>query len=72
MAVSLESRIAELERQVAHLQEQQKARMAPGGREWLDDLYGAFAGDPVFERAMKLGREYRKSLRPRGRRKAGS
>lgn len=70
MAVSLESRIAELERQVAHLTKQQKARGAAGGREWLDDLYGAFAGDAVFKRAMKLGRTYRQSLRPRGKRKS--
>jgi hypothetical protein len=70
MAVSLEKRVAELERQVARLQEQQRAGMsAPAGREWLDDLYGAFAGDPVFEQAMTLGRKYRQSLRPRGRRK---
>ena len=37
------------------------------GREWLDDLYVAFAGDAIFERAMKLGRQYRKSLRPASR-----
>lgn len=40
---------------------------AASGREWLDDLHGAFAGDPIFEQAMKLGREYRRSLRPRSR-----
>lgn len=50
MAVSLEKRVAELERQVARLQEPQRTGMsAPAGREWVDDLYGAFAGDPVFE-----------------------
>lgn len=72
MAASLESRVAELERQLARLQKRQRARTKSSGREWLEDLYGAFAGDPVFERAMKLGQAYRKSLRPRGRRKRGS
>jgi hypothetical protein len=67
MATSLENRVEELERQVARLKQQQAANTAPGSRGWLDDLYGAFAGDAVFERAMKLGREYRRSLRPRGR-----
>ena len=30
-----------------------------------DVVWGAFAGDPIFLEAMKLGREYRESLRPR-------
>ena len=38
------------------------------GREWLDDLYGRFAGDPIFAHAMKLGAKYRQSLRPARRR----
>ena len=63
MAVTLEQRISALEKQVAHLQ-QQHTQSAPAGREWLADLDGAFAGDPIFEQAMKLGRKYRKSTRP--------
>jgi hypothetical protein len=31
----------------------------------LDEIYGAFARDPHFEEAMRLGREYRESLRPK-------
>lgn len=66
MPSTLENRVKELERQVARLREQQAAQASAGnGREWLDDLYGAFAGDAVFEGAMKLGRDYRKSQRPR-------
>ena len=30
-----------------------------------DIVWGAFAGDPMFLEAMKLGREYRESLRPK-------
>jgi hypothetical protein len=63
MSVNLEDRVAVLEGQVASLQKRQKSR-APARQEWLDDLYGKFAGDPIFEQAMKLGRKYRKSLRP--------
>jgi hypothetical protein len=66
MSLKLEKRVAELERQVARLQEQ--AKRAPNPRAWIDDLYGKFAGDTIFEQAMKLGRDYRKSLRPRRRR----
>ena len=64
--VTLQQRVAALERQVASLQQRQKPN-APAGREWLDDLYGAFAGDAIFQQAMKLGRSYRNSLRPRSR-----
>ena len=30
-----------------------------------DIVWGAFAGDPIYLEAMKLGREYRESLRPK-------
>ena len=64
MASNLEKRVAALEQKVAQLQKHQQQEL-PSGREWLDDLYGKFAHDPIFERAMKLGRKYRQSLRPR-------
>jgi hypothetical protein len=60
MSAKLETRVAALEKQVAHLQQQQSN--GPAGREWLDDLYGKFANDPVFRQAMNLGRKYRRSL----------
>lgn len=64
MAEKLAQRVAALERQMARLcREQETDRHS--GRRWLDDLYGAFEGDPVFESAMKLGRKYRRSLAPR-------
>lgn len=70
MSASLESRVAKLERQLAKLQQREAARNDAPGRAWIEDLYGAFAGDAVFARAMKLGREYRRSLRLRSTRKA--
>lgn len=63
MCLKLEQRVAALEQQVARLQREKKNQ--PDSRAWLDDLYGKFAGDAIFERAMKLGRKYRKSLRRR-------
>jgi hypothetical protein len=65
MSMDLEKRVAALERRVAGLQRQQISSTA--GHAWLDDLYGKFAGDPIFDRAMRLGRKYRKSLRSRSR-----
>jgi len=66
MSVSLEKRVAALEEQIAEMRRRGPA--SSNSREWLDDLYGKFAGDEVFDRAMKLGAKYRNSLRP-GRRK---
>ena len=66
MSVKLEKRVAALEKQVARLRQQQEYNM-PAGREWLDDLYGKFADDPIFEQAMKLGRKYRRSIGSRAR-----
>jgi len=65
MSAKLEQRIAVLEKQVALLQKGRSTE--PAGKGWLDDLYGKFADDPVFERAMKLGQKYRQSLRPKAR-----
>jgi hypothetical protein len=63
MSVNLKQRVAALEQSVAGLQQRQETNRS--ARAWLDDLYGKFAGDPIFARAMKLGRKYRQSLRPR-------
>ncbi|MEW6209638.1 MAG: hypothetical protein AB1631_14820 [Acidobacteriota bacterium] len=43
----------------------QLEKSAPSQKDWLDEIYGAFADDPHFEEAMRLGREYRESLRPK-------
>jgi hypothetical protein len=66
MAMSLEQRIHALEKQIAALLQKQETS-GNNSRAWLDDLYGKFAGDPIFARAMKLGQDYRKSLGPRPR-----
>jgi hypothetical protein len=49
--------------QVARLEKRRKSN-GLDSKAWLDDLYGKFADDPIFDQAMKLGRNYRKSLRP--------
>jgi hypothetical protein len=65
MAVpQIEQRVAVLEVEVARLKEQLE-KAVPSRGDWLNDIYGAFADDPHFEEAMRLGREYRESLRPK-------
>jgi len=69
MAVAeLELRVAALEAEVARLKERLE-KAAGASRDWLDEIYGACADDPIYDEAMRLGREYRESLRPRAARK---
>ena len=60
---SVEGRIAILEREVADL----KAKMgvlSSNGEPWWQRVKGAFAGDKAFQKAMRLGRAYRRSQKP--------
>ena len=67
-APEIETRVTALETELARLKERVE-KAVPSQGDWLDDIYGAFANDPDFEEAMRLGREYRESLRPKARRK---
>ena len=70
MAVAqIEQRVAVLEAEVARLKEKLE-NAAPSQGDWLNEIFGAFADDPHFEEAMRLGKEYRESLRPKAGRKA--
>jgi len=70
MATSaLALRVAALEAEVAQMKEQLAQTTKPSG-DWLDEIFGAFDNDPHFAEAMRLGREYRESLRPKPRRKS--
>lgn len=60
----IESRIAALEAEVAQLKRRLNAATNPPA-DWLDEITGVFAGDPIHEEAVRLGREYRESLRPK-------
>ena len=60
----LEERIAMLETKVETLEEK-LATDAVAVKPWWENIVGAFAGDEDFLEAMRLGREYRESLRPK-------
>lgn len=69
MAVpGIEHRVAALESEVARLKRQLE-KVVPSQEDWLDAFSGVFDNDAVYEEAMKLGREYRESLRPKAARK---
>jgi hypothetical protein len=59
----LEQRVANLEAEVATL----KRRLDTLDRTppWWEQIAGTFENDPVYDKAMQLGREYRQSLRPK-------
>lgn len=63
-AARIESRVAALEEEVASLK-RRLSKPAKAKAHWVEGVYGAFANDPDFLEAMRLGRKHRESLRPR-------
>jgi hypothetical protein len=59
----LEQRVAALEVKVAKLKSklEERATITP----WWEQIGGTFQNDPLYERAMRLGQQYRQSLRPK-------
>ena len=59
---AVETELQQLRREREQKQEQDKEAEKPRG--WKR-IIGVFANDPEFEEAMRIGREYRDSLRPK-------
>jgi hypothetical protein len=59
MPEQLEDRVALLETEVARLKNKIETESQP----WWEKIAGAFAENPAYDEAMRLGREYRESLR---------
>ncbi|MFI5394054.1 MAG: hypothetical protein ACHQ9S_00850 [Candidatus Binatia bacterium] len=60
----IEERVAALEAEIVRLKKRLN-RGAISRRPWWEEIAGGFANDPIFEEAMKLGQQYRRSLRPK-------
>jgi hypothetical protein len=59
----MEDRVAALESDIKKLKSLiGVSKRAP--MPWWEQISGVFADDPTFEKAKKLGREFRESLRP--------
>lgn len=63
----IEKKLVLLELEVEQLKRQSEIKDGTG-KWWIDDA-GRFANDPVFDEIVRLGREYRESLRPKPRRR---
>ena len=62
----LEQRLNALEAEVAQLKKEKKsAAKQLDERPWWEKIYGTFANDPHYEEAMRLGRKYRESTKPK-------
>jgi hypothetical protein len=59
----LEQRVAALEAEVAQLKRklEEQNSITP----WWEQIAGTFQNDPIYECAMRLGQQYRQSLRPK-------
>jgi hypothetical protein len=65
----MEQRLLNLEQAVEQLRTHVSRSSDPRRRWWLEDA-GRFANDPVFDEIVRLGKEYRQSLKPGRRTKA--
>ncbi len=66
--MTLADRVTALEKEVARLKEI-TFKMGSPAVDWLDLIWASFADDPIYDEAMRLGREYRDSTRPKPRKR---
>jgi hypothetical protein len=62
---TLEERMAALEKELAQLKQQLHVETPSPIIPWWEKIAGTFANSENYDEAMRLGREYRESLRPK-------
>jgi len=60
---TLAQRVTALEAEVSHLKNQLVALAVD--KPWWEQIAGTFADDSIYDEAMRLGRKYRESQRPK-------
>jgi hypothetical protein len=58
----LEKRVAVLEAELAKLKI--KIEGTDASKPWWEQIAGTFQNDPIYQKAMKLGQQYRRSQQP--------
>ena len=62
--VSVEERLARLEKEVEELRKARREEQAARGGDWISKITGSFKDDPEFEEILRLGREERQAEMP--------
>ncbi len=62
---ALENRLTAVEKDLAELKQTFAGAKRNPPSPWWEKMFGSFAESEGFEEAVRLGREYRESLRPR-------
>jgi hypothetical protein len=63
-SVALKDRVAALEAEVARLKVRLEGKER-AGLPWWEKIAGTFANDPMHEEALRYGRQWRESFRPK-------
>jgi hypothetical protein len=63
--ISIEERLTAVEKELAQLKQQLASEKSQVPLPWWEKIFGTFANSEGYEEAMRLGREYRESLRPK-------
>ena len=61
---SVEERLSTLETEVTQLKKRLETNPRSSALPWWEKIFGTFAGSDEHTEAMRLGKEYRQSLRP--------
>ena len=64
-AFSIEERLTMIEKELAELKIQHSTEKRASSPHPWEKVFGSFANSEGFEEAVRLGREYRESLRPK-------
>jgi hypothetical protein len=66
---ALEGRLSAVEKELAELKRLMSSKKSKA--KWWEEMFGSFADSEGFDEAVRLGKEYRDSLRPKNNGKAG-
>ena len=62
---TVEERLAAIEKELVEIKQQLQKENTESPLPWWEQIFGAFEDSEGYEEAMRLGREYRESLRPK-------
>ncbi len=63
MPLTLDERLTHLEEEL-ELFKKRLPEVSTEPENWLNQIFGSFKDDPIYEEAMRLGRDFRDAQRP--------